>query len=194
VGPPASSWATVHIKNEGTSDPLAIPDLLQKPSYEQNLLKKTTIYSWIFTNTAYVFLNDIHTQATVRLSKWKPQFMHNHSESIHLNRCMETGTLLIPTSIKANTAKTVAITTHDVVINCAPRTPTFLPKKPATILPNKGKKIILKYIIYIQSLRFLFMFPLFHRNNTSYFRGLPPTLSRLAASKVLRKAGYTHNY
>ena len=94
--------------------------------------------------------------ATVKASKWKPQFMFNHSESIHLNRWMETGTLLIPTSIKANTAKNVEITTHNVVINCAPLLPTLLPKKPATILPNKGKKIILKYIIYIRSLRFLF--------------------------------------
>jgi hypothetical protein len=35
------------------------------------------------------------------------------------------------------------------VINCAPLTPIFLPKKPETIDPNKGKVIIAKYIIYI---------------------------------------------
>ena len=75
--------------------------------------------------------------------------MFSHSLSIHLNNSIETGILLKPTSKKANIAKIVVTITLEHVINCAPRTPTFLPKKPETIDPNKGKNIILKYIIYI---------------------------------------------
>ena len=86
---------------------------------------------------------------TVKLSNSKPHVMLNHSLSIHLNSSIDTGILLNPTSIKANTAKIVVIITLKHVINWAPLTPTFLPKKPDTIDPNKGKIIILKYIIYI---------------------------------------------
>ena len=86
---------------------------------------------------------------TVRLSKLNPQFILNHSESIHLNNSIVTGMLVSPTSKKAITAKIVVIITLKVVINCAPRTPIFLPKKPDTIDPSKDKIIILKYIIYI---------------------------------------------
>lgn len=82
--------------------------------------------------------------------------MLNHSLSIHLNNSMETGELLKPTSKKARTANIVVVITHKHVTNCAPLTPTFLPKKPATIDPNKGKIIILKNIIYILLLYFLF--------------------------------------
>jgi hypothetical protein len=65
---------------------------------------------------------------------------------------------LNPTSINANRAKIVVTITHEDVINCAPVTPTFLPKKPETIDPNKGKIIILKYIIYILLLYFLLIY------------------------------------
>ena len=41
-------------------------------------------------------------------------------------------------------AKIVVIITQIHVIKCAPLTPVFLPKKPETIDPNKGKIIILK--------------------------------------------------
>ena len=40
----------------------------------------------------------------------------------------------------------------------APLTPTFLPKNPETIDPNKGNIIILKYIIYILLLYFLLIY------------------------------------
>src|SRR5690242_1322983 len=73
----------------------------------------------------------------------------NHSLSIHLNKVIVTGMLLNPTSKKVTIAKIVVIITLIHVIICAPLTPTFLPKKPATIDPNKGKITILKYIIYI---------------------------------------------
>ena len=69
----------------------------------------------------------------------------NHSLSIHLNKLIETGILLNPVSKKANIAKIVVAITLVVVICCAPLTPTFLPKNPATIDPNKGKIIKLKY-------------------------------------------------
>src|ERR1700729_2118316 len=57
--------------------------------------------------------------------------------------------LFKPTSKKATIASNVVTITHVDVINCAPLTPTFLPKNPDTIDPNKGKVIIAKYIIYI---------------------------------------------
>lgn len=80
----------------------------------------------------------------------------NHSLSIHLNKFIVTGILLKPTSKKHNIANIVVIITHEDVINCAPLTPTFLPKKPDTIDPNNGKIIILKYILFI-----------FYRNTSS---------------------------
>ena len=101
---------------------------------------------------------------TVKLSNSKPHIILIHSESIHLNNSIETGILLNPTSKKANIAKIVVTITLEHVINCAPRTPTFLPKKPETIDPNKGKNIILKYIIYILLKHFLFTFPVNPRN------------------------------
>ena len=85
---------------------------------------------------------------TVKLSNSKPHIILIHSESIHLNNSIETGILLNPTSKNANTAKIVVTITLKHVISCAPRTPTFLPKKPETIDPNKGKIIILKYNFY----------------------------------------------
>jgi len=87
--------------------------------------------------------------ATVKLSKLNPQFILNHSESIHLNNSIVTGVLWSPTSKKARIANIVVIITLKVVINCAPLAPIFLPKKPDTIDPSNGKIIILKYIIYI---------------------------------------------
>ena len=66
----------------------------------------------------------------------------NDSLSIHLNNLIDTGILFKPTSIKAIIANIVVIITLIHVIICAPLTPTFLPKKPDTIDPNKGKIII----------------------------------------------------
>lgn len=57
--------------------------------------------------------------------------------------------LFKPTSKKATIANKVVTITHRDVINCAPLTPTFRPKKPETTDPNNGKVIIAKYIIYI---------------------------------------------
>src|SRR5689334_6103232 len=81
-----------------------------------------------------------------------------HSLSIHLNKCKLTGIPLKPNSKKRNTANNVATITLLEEINCEPLTPTFLPKKPGTIEPNKGKIIILKYIIYILLLYFLLIY------------------------------------
>ena len=97
---------------------------------------------------------------TVKLSNSKATVILIHSESIHLNSSIETGILLNPTSKKAIIASIVVTITLKHVMNCAPRTPTFLPKKPETIDPNKGKIITTKYIIYILSKRFLFTFPI----------------------------------
>ena len=87
--------------------------------------------------------------ATVKLSKWKPNKTLSDSLSIHLKRLIDTGILFKPTSKKATIANKVVTITLVHVINCAPLTPTFLPKKPETIDPNKGKMIMAKYIIYI---------------------------------------------
>jgi hypothetical protein len=73
--------------------------------------------------------------------------MFNDSESIHLNKCIDTGMLFKPTSKKASIANNVVTITDKHVINCAPLIPTFLPKKPDTIDPNKGNIIKAKYII-----------------------------------------------
>src|SRR3954447_10080865 len=86
---------------------------------------------------------------TVKLSKWKPHSTLSDSLSIHLKRFIETGMLFKPTSKKATIANKVVTITLVHVINWAPLTPTFLPKNPETIDPNKGKVIIAKYIIYI---------------------------------------------
>jgi hypothetical protein len=84
---------------------------------------------------------------TVKESKRKAHNILRASESIHLNKDIDTGILLKPTSMKAIADKIVLIITNDDVIICAPLTPTFLPKKPATMEPNNGKIIIDKYII-----------------------------------------------
>jgi len=60
---------------------------------------------------------------------------------------MFTGMLSKPTSKKAIIAKIVVIITQAHVTNCAPLTPTFLPKNPETMEPIKGKAIRVKYII-----------------------------------------------
>jgi hypothetical protein len=86
---------------------------------------------------------------TVKESKLNPHKTHNDSESIHLNVDTHTDTPFKPTSQKINKAMHVVIIMHKLVINCAPLTPTFLPKNPETIEPNKGNTIIAKYIIYI---------------------------------------------
>src|ERR1700754_4466226 len=82
----------------------------------------------------------------------------NHSLSIHLNKWIETGILFNPTSKNAIIANNVVIIMLEHVITCAPLTPTFLPKKPETIDPNKGNIIILKYIICILLQYFLLIY------------------------------------
>src|SRR6185369_15706413 len=86
---------------------------------------------------------------TVKLSKFNPHSTLNDSLSIHLNRFIKTVMLFKPTSKKASIANSVVTITLVHVIIWAPLTPTFLPKNPETIDPNKGKMIIAKYIIYI---------------------------------------------
>src|SRR3981081_1320631 len=95
---------------------------------------------------------------TVKLSKLKLHDTFNDSLSIHLKRFIDVGILFIPTSKKVIIANKVVTTTHVHVINCAPLTPTFLPKKPATIDPNNGKVIIARYIIYILLKYFLLIY------------------------------------
>jgi len=73
--------------------------------------------------------------------------MFNDSESIHLKRCIVTIILFRPTSKKASIANVVVVITDKQVINCAPLTPIFLPKKPEAIDPNKGSIIMARYII-----------------------------------------------
>ena len=85
---------------------------------------------------------------TVRESKWKPHNTLSDSESIHLNNCKDTGILFKPTSKKATRDSKVVIIMELIVIICDPEIPTFLPKNPETIDPNKGRIIIAKYIIY----------------------------------------------
>ena len=84
---------------------------------------------------------------TVSESKLNPQEIFNDSESIHLNKWIDTGMLFKPTSKNAIIANIVVVITDKHVINCAPLTPTFLPKKPDTIDPNKGNTIKARYII-----------------------------------------------
>ena len=85
---------------------------------------------------------------TVSESKLKPHSIFSDSESIHLNKCIETGMSLKPTSIKLLIASNVVAITKVHEIKWDPVTPTFLPKKPETIDAKKGKTIIAKYIIY----------------------------------------------
>ena len=92
---------------------------------------------------------------TVRESKLKAQDTARDSESTHLKSSIETGTLFKPTSNKATMARHVVISTEVHVINCAPLTPTTLPKKPDTIEPIMGSAIIAKYIIYTLLICFL---------------------------------------
>jgi hypothetical protein len=60
---------------------------------------------------------------------------------------MCTGILAKPTSKKHITAINVVIKTDVHVIKCDPVTPIFLPKNPEKIEANKGKNIIIRYII-----------------------------------------------
>ena len=84
---------------------------------------------------------------TVKESKLKLHNTFNDSESTHLNSCKDTEILFRPTSINANMESKVVATTDVHVIHWDPVTPTFLPRKPETIEPNKGNIIIAKYII-----------------------------------------------
>src|SRR3984885_751898 len=95
---------------------------------------------------------------TVKLSKLKLHNTLSDSLSIHLKRFIDVGILFIPTSKNVIIANIVVIITHVHDINCAPLTPTFLPKKPETIDPNNGKVIIARYIIYILLKYFLLIY------------------------------------
>ena len=95
---------------------------------------------------------------TVKLSNWKLQNILNDSLSNHLNKLIETGLLFNPTSKKLIIANIVVVITLKQPKTRLPVTPTFLPKNPDTIDPNKGKIIILKYIIYNQLQYFLLVY------------------------------------
>ena len=86
------------------------------------------------------------------LKQLNAQETFKYSASIHRNKCIFTGLLFKPTSIKAKRAKIVVVNTHVHVINCDPLTPTFLPKKPDIIDPKIGNPIKARYIIYFLSL------------------------------------------
>src|ERR1700750_2713081 len=86
---------------------------------------------------------------TVKESKLKLQNTLSDSESIHLNKYNVTDVLFKPTSKNIIIANIVVIITELHVIICEPVIPTFLPKNPDIIDPNKGNTIIVKYIIYI---------------------------------------------
>jgi hypothetical protein len=83
---------------------------------------------------------------TVNASKLKLHNTNNDSESIHLNNFNVKGIEFKPTSKKHIRANIVVIIIEEHVIICAPLTPTFLPKNPATIDPNRGNNIIVRYI------------------------------------------------
>ena len=87
---------------------------------------------------------------TVKVSKLKLQKTLSASESIHLKSFIDTGMLFKPTSIKATIANNIDIIIKLHVIICAPLIPTFLPKNPENIDPNKGNTIKARYIIYNQ--------------------------------------------
>ena len=57
---------------------------------------------------------------TVKESKLNPQEIFKDSESIHLNKWIDTGMLFKPTSKKASIANVVVVITQEHVINCAP--------------------------------------------------------------------------
>lgn len=86
---------------------------------------------------------------TVKESKLKLQFILNNSESIQLNKCIETFTLLIPTSIKANIESNIVINIASKANKCEPFIPINRPNNPETSELSMGKIIIDKYIIYI---------------------------------------------
>ena len=83
---------------------------------------------------------------TVKESKKKPHVTLRDSESIHAKALIDTGTFLKPTSRKIIHARITVTTIKIHVISCAPLIPTFLPKSPEEIEPNKGSSIIAKYI------------------------------------------------
>jgi len=87
------------------------------------------IYPTEYTCTKEDTINTGISIETVNESKLNPQDIFRLSASTHLNRCIVTGILFKPTSIKATIAKNVVIITQLHVIICDPLTPTFLPKK-----------------------------------------------------------------
>ena len=111
-------------------------------------------YTWTNEETINTGINI----ETVNESKLKLQDIFNDSESIHLKFSTCTGTLFIPTSINAKIDKIVVIINDVQAIRWDPLTPTFLPKNPEVIEANKGKIIIVKYIIWILWLYFLLIY------------------------------------
>ena len=91
----------------------------------------------------------------VNESKLKPHNTLSHSVSIHLIANIDTNVSFSDISLNITTAIKVIVNIKDEVINCDPFTPTFLPRKPETIEPNKGSTIKAKYIIYNLWLWFL---------------------------------------
>lgn len=85
---------------------------------------------------------------TVRESKLNPHKILNDSESTHLKVNTDTDTLFKATSVKIVMAIIVVVIIHELVISCAPVTPTFLPKNPEAIDPSKGNIIMAKYIYH----------------------------------------------
>lgn len=100
-------------------------------------------YTWTSEETIKTGIS----METVKESNAKPHETFNDSLSIHLNNLIYTGILLIATSKKLKIASIVVDITHAHVIICDPLTPTFLPKNPEIIEPNKGNIIKVKYII-----------------------------------------------
>jgi hypothetical protein len=104
------------------------------------------MYPIEYTCTKEEIINTGISIDTVKESKLNPHDTLKDSESIHLNKWIDTGILFKPTSKKASIANVVVVITQQHVINCAPLTPSFRPNKPDEIEPNKGKINKAKYI------------------------------------------------
>lgn len=85
---------------------------------------------------------------TLKLSNKNSQFISNNSESIQLNKKIETGDSDNITSKKAMVAKIEDNNRQKVVNICEPVIPIFLPNKPEIRDPIKGNIIIDKYIMF----------------------------------------------
>ena len=83
---------------------------------------------------------------TVNWSNKNSQEIDIYSDSIQLNKLTETGEPQIPTSKKETVANKEAKIKQVHVMKCAPDVPIFLPIKPETKEPKKGKIKIERYI------------------------------------------------